>query len=228
VEKSSTLIAASIFIFLGILFFPLIPDNLVSHTGSAAMTSFQASRQMDLDDDIRITTFKIVPNNLIAGENAKLIWEVSGAAQVFIDNNADLVRAEVSTTGQITITPLETTTYILTAYDQEMLGASAVAIVNVHGRPPRPELLVKVDRQHILAGEKTVLRWESHFAAAVSIDNGIGDVGASGSVEIAPPTTTTYTFRAKGLGGSKTIIITVTVTPANPRNIVTPDSISQK
>lgn len=218
--KMTNLIAASILISVTIFVFSLIPNDLVSHAGTTAMTSSQTTRQMDLVDDIDITTFKIIPDNLTAGENAKLIWEVHGAAQVFIDNNSDLMGAEVSSSGQITITPLKTTTYILTAYHPNMLGASAVATVNVHGRPPAPKLLLNVDQRNIFAGQKTFLRWETNFADVVSIDHGIGNVGTSGAVQVAPQTTTIYTLKAKGLGGSKVTTITVIVTPATSHNDV--------
>jgi len=47
-------------------------------------------------------------------------------------------------------------------------------------------------------GNSTTLSWEVSEADTVSIDQGIGIVTASGTIDIAPSTTTTYTLTATG------------------------------
>ena len=57
----------------------------------------------------------------------------------------------------------------------------------------------------IKKGDRTQLRWEAQNATDISIDNGVGTVRApSGSVDVQPSETTTYTLAARGPGGLAT------------------------
>ena len=67
---------------------------------------------------------------------------------------------------------------------------------------PRPTGRIWVDSGSIDIGQSTTLRWETQHATSVSIDQGIGAVGASGSRSISPTSNTTYTLTASGPGGS--------------------------
>ena len=68
----------------------------------------------------------------------------------------------------------------------------------------------------IAPGKCTTLFWSSENASGVSIDQGIGDVGKSGSRQVCPTATTLYTISAAGEGGSNTASTTVTVNPPPP------------
>ncbi len=48
----------------------------------------------------------------------------------------------------------------------------------------------------IKLGEKSTLSWEVHDCTGVEIDVGIGKVEATGSIEVSPSETTTYTLTA--------------------------------
>jgi peptidoglycan-associated lipoprotein len=66
-------------------------------------------------------------------------------------------------------------------------------------------------------GQSSTLRWATENATEASIDPGIGAVSASGTRQVYPSDTTTYTLTAKGPGGTATSSATVTVTvPAPP------------
>jgi peptidoglycan-associated lipoprotein len=65
-------------------------------------------------------------------------------------------------------------------------------------------------------GQASTLRWSTENATDVSIDPGIGSVQASGSRQVYPGDTTTYTMTAKGPGGSASATATVTVTAPPP------------
>jgi hypothetical protein len=54
----------------------------------------------------------------------------------------------------------------------------------------------------LVSGQPLVLSWNAQAATSVSIDNGIGSVAASGSVELTPVADTTYTITATAVGGS--------------------------
>jgi hypothetical protein len=57
----------------------------------------------------------------------------------------------------------------------------------------------------------STLTWAITNASSVSIDNGIGPEGTSGSLMVNPAETTSYTLTAKGPGGTATASVTITV-----------------
>lgn len=65
-------------------------------------------------------------------------------------------------------------------------------------------------------GQSSTLRWATENATEVSIEPGIGTVSASGTRQVYPNDTTTYTLTAKGPGGTATSTATVTVTAPPP------------
>ncbi len=77
----------------------------------------------------------------------------------------------------------------------------------VAGAPKAPpaELSVRIsaDPLTIEKGGTSTLSWTSDNAVAASIDQGIGEVGTSGSIEVSPGETTTYMITATGADGSK-------------------------
>lgn len=56
-------------------------------------------------------TFKAIPSSIIKGETSDLSWNISGSASQTIDNGIGAVQP----TGSLTVTPVQTTKYILTA-----------------------------------------------------------------------------------------------------------------
>jgi len=72
----------------------------------------------------------------------------------------------------------------------------------------------------ISAGQSATLSWTVTNASQVSIDPGLG-VQAGSSVVVTPATTTAYHLTATGVGGSATAEVTVTVTAAVPKPVIT-------
>ena len=60
-------------------------------------------------------------------------------------------------------------------------------------------------------GERATLTWTTQNATAVSINNGIGRLTATGSYVVKPSETTTYVLFAAGTGGPKNCLTRVTV-----------------
>ena len=83
--------------------------------------------------------------------------------------------------------------------------------------PPPPALAPTVSLSAnppaIDPGKCTTLFWSSENASGASIDQGIGDVGKSGSRQVCPTATTLYTINATGEGGSQAASTMVTVYP---------------
>jgi peptidoglycan-associated lipoprotein len=77
-----------------------------------------------------------------------------------------------------------------------------------------------VEPSVIERGQSATLRWSVNNATTITIDNGIGDVPASGTRRITPAETTTY--RLSGAGPNGTVNGTTTVTVTNPAPPTTP------
>jgi OOP family OmpA-OmpF porin len=90
--------------------------------------------------------------------------------------------------------------------------------VKVTAPPPPPPMAaptvsLMASPPSVDKGKCADLTWSSTNASAVSIDQGIGSVAASGSRQVCPPTTLQYTVTAMGEGGTKTVSTTVDVVP---------------
>lgn len=86
--------------------------------------------------------------------------------------------------------------------------------------PPTPALLPMIgltaDRTAITTGETVTLSWQSSNARTVALDNAIGNVATSGTRQVSPRVTTSYTALAQGAGGtasSSTVRIAVNSPP---------------
>ncbi|MCK4541357.1 MAG: RHS repeat protein [Spirochaetales bacterium] len=90
-------------------------------------------------------------------------------------------------------------------------GASLNIEVKTQSPIPPPEVTFSANPQTITIGESSTLTWNTTYANSVSIDQGIGSVDLSGSIEVSPTETTTYTLTATGPGGSVTDSATTTV-----------------
>jgi len=68
----------------------------------------------------------------------------------------------------------------------------------------------------IQRGQASTLRWAVSNATDMTIDSGVGPVQSSGSRQVFPSNTTTYTLVANGPGGSDTRSVTVNVEAPPP------------
>src|SRR5580693_8732728 len=81
--------------------------------------------------------------------------------------------------------------------------------------PPAPTASLTANPNTIDKGQSTTLTWQTSNATDVSID-GVGAVQASGSQQVTPSDSTTYTLTAKGAGGTQQATARVTVTQPPP------------
>jgi len=83
--------------------------------------------------------------------------------------------------------------------------------------PPQPTASLTASPDTVDKGQSTTLTWQTTNTTDVSIDQGVGTVQASGSKQVSPTDSTTYTLSAKGDGGTQTATARVTVNaPAPP------------
>jgi peptidoglycan-associated lipoprotein len=81
--------------------------------------------------------------------------------------------------------------------------------------PAAPTASLSANPETVQKGQSTTLSWQTTNATDVSID-GIGAVQPSGSQQVTPSDSTTYTLTAKGAGGTQTATARVTVTQPPP------------
>jgi len=93
-------------------------------------------------------------------------------------------------------------------------GASITVEAKKNVTSPPPTVTFSAEPSTVTLGESSTLAWATTNADSVSIDQGIGGVALSGSLEVSPMETTTYTIIATGSGGAASGSVTVTVIPA--------------
>lgn len=77
----------------------------------------------------------------------------------------------------------------------------------------KPAVTFTADPENIPPGGLSTLTWSSANADTCVIEPEIGPVERSGSMDVSPPETITYTITATGPGGTETASVSVVVTP---------------
>ena len=170
-----------------------------------------------------VSSFVANPSSIIAGNSAKLTWNVSGAASVTIDHGIGIVPP----IGEIIVSLPSTTVYKLTASNA---AGSIVATTQLFVSPAPavlpPAQIVSLpvinfftaEPENITTGESGNLSWSVTNASSVTITPAIyrqlGSIPASGSVPVSPSVTTTYTLTATNIAGTRSETVTITVAAA--------------
>jgi outer membrane protein OmpA-like peptidoglycan-associated protein len=100
------------------------------------------------------------------------------------------------------------------AMAKALCPAKVVPVIPPPPPPPpalAPTVSLSANPAGIAPGKCTTLFWSSENASGASIDQGIGNVGKTGSLQVCPTMTTVYTINAMGEGGSQAASTTVTV-----------------
>jgi hypothetical protein len=135
-----------------------------------------------------VIDFSVNPAVINSGSSAALIWSVSTADSVSIDQGI----GKVSLNGEKLVAPTETTTYTITANDVSgTVTKSLVLTVN-----PPVVATFSIDPTVIDVGQSATLQWNVTGADSVTIDQGVGEVPPVGSKAVAPNYTTTYVLTA--------------------------------
>ena len=164
-------------------------------------------------------SFSADPQTITMGESSALSWNVIDADIISIDPGI----GSVGPNGPYEVFPTETTTYTITAVGT---GGTTTKSVTVSVNIPLPTVSITADPEAILLGESSTLTWSSTHADTCMIEPGIGSVDVSGSTQVSPTETTTYTITATGPGGTAASDVTITVTDPNapPSVTMTPAS----
>ena len=161
-----------------------------------------------------ILSFFVSPNAIRAGELANLVWTTEHAKSVSLSGVG-----EVPLSGNLIVSPQETTTYTLTATNSVNTVTSTVTLTLLPEEPDPPPSIgfFTAAPTAILLGEFTTLSWSTRDAETVLLE-GIGEVQASGSVILTPEETTTYRLTATSSVDSVSETVTVTVNTVLPNN----------
>ncbi|MCJ7743087.1 MAG: FHA domain-containing protein, partial [Dehalococcoidales bacterium] len=138
------------------------------------------------------------------GETAVLTWTTTNAVSVTISPGIGTVAASGSTT----VTPTATTTYTLVANGKSGNSISSTATITVRPRFPPT---INISQPTIKNGQSTSLYWNAPGAIRVLI-TGVGSADISGTSQVSPDKTTTYTLTATYIDGtSQSTSVTVNV-----------------
>ncbi len=146
-----------------------------------------------------------------AGQKVRIAWATTHATSVDIDNG---VGQGLKPYGEQDVTVSQTTTYTLIAKGDggtSQPKALTITVKAVAVKVPTVTLF-KATPDKIQQGDSTTLVWSTTDAQGVTIDNGVGKNGSSGTIQVSPATTTTYNLVATGAGTANSST-TVTVQP---------------
>jgi hypothetical protein len=151
-----------------------------------------------------INSFYSSKSSIEAGDTVVLTWTTTNATGVTISPGVGTVAASGSTT----VTPSATTTYTLVASGNSGNPVSSTATITVR---PRISPTINVGQPTIRRGQSTYLSWNATGAVRVQV-TGVGSSDSTGTAQVTPNETTTYTLTATYVDGtSQSTSVTVTV-----------------
>lgn len=172
---------------------------------------------LPLGEPARVCSFDASSKAVLPGEPVVLRWECTGSAKVRLEPGG----LELDGKSEVTITPLESTRYILTATNAAG-GSSRSLDVAVVKRPDQlPPALVcsfTADKQVVQPGEQVELRWQCQGEARVRLEPGGLELDGQSSVVVVPTATTVYTLNVSNAVGGASRSLEVQV--AKPRRVL--------
>jgi hypothetical protein len=182
----------------------------------------------------KILSFSASPPAIVAGDKSQLCFELKDATSVQIDSGVP--QLEAGTQKQcVTVMPVKTTTYTLTALNTE--GKTDKKQTTVRVSKPAPQIISFSSQPNLIKdGGSVRLCYETKNTTSLQIDHGVGEVRPpnKGCVDTTLDQTTTFTLTASGDGGvaNSQVKVEVTHSPieveftAAPSTITPPESSS--
>ncbi len=178
------------------------------------------------------------PSTINQGQVSVLVWGCQNADSATMDNgigsvpitsmggnttnNPNFVSGGRKSWQQFGVSPLNTTTYNLTAVGPG--GTASFPITVTVNATPAPNCAFVINPDVINQGQSAEFVWGCQNATSCSIDNGIGNVSAQNGIQpFSPSQTATYTLSCTGPGGSSSFPVPVTVNkvPAAVTSVIT-------
>lgn len=199
------------------------PTTSTTYTLTATNEFGQSQRSVTVAvtsgfDPPTIESFTATPSTINAGESSTLAWSVTDATEVSIDQSVGVV----SESGSLSVQPVATTTYTLTATNGFGSSTEQATVTVASGVQI---LFFTAEPDAILRGEASTLSWETAGAKTVVLNPGSMQVDKSGSLDVMPEESTEYSLRATSdQGAFTTAIRQVTVFDTDIELIVSNDA----
>jgi hypothetical protein len=193
-----------VFLSLSLLLLILIPSCVIIQPPATSTTPQVGTLAV-------IGTFSSNPATVNSGGTSNLLWNVTGATSVSIDQGI----GQVDVAGTKVVSPPTTTVYTISATNSAgTVTRSATIMVNSAppaGMPP----VIGTFSSNLNSDNTSTLSWNVTGADLVSIDQGIGQVDVAGTRVVSPAASTTYTLSATNSTGtvSRSVVITLSSTP---------------
>lgn len=200
--------------------------------GANGQSSAPAMAKVTVSKNAPSVQLTATPNPVRAGASLTMAWTTTNAVAISFNpsippqedtgfalpSGSDTFLAPQS--GNTT----QTINYVATVTGAD--GTTATGSVMVQVQPPLPTISFSAKPTALVAGQAATLTWTTQNAASFSIDNGVGNnLPATGTANVTPQTTTTYTATAVGGDGTKvTAAVTINVSSitltANPQSVL--------
>jgi uncharacterized repeat protein (TIGR01451 family) len=145
-------------------------------------------------------SFVGTPATIMVGQTASLAWQTSNASRVVINNGV----GEVALDGSTTVSPLNTTTYTLTAFGTQNRSVNCIVLVNTTTNTvPQCELFTVTPSTLPSTGGQVTLNWKVNGATNVSIAPTIGTVSSQASQVTNVTANTNFVLTATDAEGDK-------------------------
>jgi hypothetical protein len=159
-----------------------------------------------------VCNFEPSSSAVLPGEPVVLRWECNGASKVRLEPGG----LELDGKSEVTVTPLESTRYTLSVYNQ-LGGASKSVDVKVLATPmkgaPAATCAFDADRKFCYPGDPVELRWDCAGDAKVRLYPSGLELDGKGSVTVTPAATTVYTLSVSNASGGSSRSLEITVVP---------------
>jgi hypothetical protein len=152
-----------------------------------------------------IVVFSNNPATINAGGTSTLLWNVTGATSVSIDQGV----GQVNVAGIKAVTPTATAIYTITATNSAgSVTKSVTTTVNSAPVVPTPTVglppVIVIFSSNPNSDGTSTLTWNVTGAMTVSIDQGIGQVDVAGTKVVSPTISTIYILSATNSSGTIT------------------------
>jgi carboxypeptidase T len=150
----------------------------------------------------QILAFAADPASIVAGASSSLMWQTADTEACELGNDLDPAVVGVPTTGQLSVAPAQSITYILRCSGNgDLVEAGAAIEVSPPPPPPPPPQILSFSASPtaIIAGASSTLAWQTSNAEACELGNSLDSateaVPLTGLLSVSPPQSLSYTLR---------------------------------
>jgi len=150
-------------------------------------------------------------SSIVSGQSTTLSWNTGGSGPITCNATGGWSGSK-GASGSLVVSPTSTTTYILTCSNSVGTSTKSITVTVNYA----PSVNFSAGATTITEGDSTQLSWSTSGTGPISCTGSgawSGSKGASGSQNISPAATRTYTITCSSPYGSQTRSITITVEP---------------